>query len=477
MSKSLFHKSYDAIPTTIISNTIMNSATLNQPDITLLLDMEGVIREATLSDTLADEHIESWIGRPWEETVADIGDTKVRRMVEGARASRVSGFRQITQCFPSGRQLLMEYTTVSLGGRNGLIVIGKSLQAVTELQSRLVAAQQAMERDYWKLREIETRYRLLFDASNEAVMLLRASNLSVIEANPAAIRALGLSPVGREFLPELSPREREPFQMMLLRVREHGKAPGVLVHLGNNRESWLVRAALMPSDPGPFFMLQLTPAGTTQLPVNDSPINVHGLIERGPDGFVVINREGFVRRANQAFLDLIQVGSEGAVVDEHLGRWLGNPGADLKVLMANVLKHGVIRLFSTTAHGELGTDTEVEVSAVGDTDPEPHYIGLLMRDVGWRLPTAANDNNLTGLLASLSEQIGKTPLRQLVKDTTGKLEQHYIAVALELTGGNRTAAAEMLGLSRQSLYVKLNQYGFAIDSPTASAQTSPNRDH
>ena len=34
-----------------------------------------------------------------------------------------------------------------------------------------------------------------------------------------------------------------------------------------------------------------------------------------------------------------------------------------------------------------------------------------------------------------------------------------VARALQATGGNRTAAAELLGLSRQSLYAKLGRYG------------------
>jgi DNA-binding NtrC family response regulator len=34
-----------------------------------------------------------------------------------------------------------------------------------------------------------------------------------------------------------------------------------------------------------------------------------------------------------------------------------------------------------------------------------------------------------------------------------------IETAIELTGNNRAAAAEMLGLSRQSLYVKLHKLG------------------
>lgn len=46
--------------------------------------------------------------------------------------------------------------------------------------------------DYRELRDVETRYRQLFEASNEAVILVRADNLRLVEANPAAIRALGL---------------------------------------------------------------------------------------------------------------------------------------------------------------------------------------------------------------------------------------------------------------------------------------------
>ena len=123
----------------------MSGVSLAQPDVTLLLDMDGVIREATLSKAIPDEMISTWLGRPFVETVVATGGDKVRRMVEDARASGISAFRQLTQRFPSGRELPMEYTTVLLGGRAGLLAIGKNLQAVAELQSRLIAAQQAME--------------------------------------------------------------------------------------------------------------------------------------------------------------------------------------------------------------------------------------------------------------------------------------------------------------------------------------------
>ena len=90
-------------------------------------------------------------------------------------------------------RLPIEYTAVRLGEDAGLIAIGRSLQAVTELQSRLVEAQQTMERDYWKLREVETRYRLLFGFSSDAVgsRPRRVNGLAIQDLNPAASRVLG----------------------------------------------------------------------------------------------------------------------------------------------------------------------------------------------------------------------------------------------------------------------------------------------
>ena len=59
----------------------------------------------------------------------------------------------------------------------------------------------------------------------------------------------------------------------------------------------------------------------------------------------------------------------------------------------------------------------------------------------------------------LTELVGRVSLKDLVRETTDVVEQLCIEAALELTGDNRASAAEMLGLSRQSLYAKLRRYG------------------
>lgn len=427
-----------------------------RPDITLLLDANGIVLQATTCDELANQGVDAWIGRPWAETAGIEMDAKLRSMIDDARTHGVAAFREINQRFPAGVEMAIEYTVVRLGGSEGLMVVGRSLRAIADLQSRLIEAQQAMEQDYWKLREVETRYRLLFDLSGEAVLMARVDDLRVVDANPAAIRLLGIGR-GRDFLNELAPHERDPFQTLLVRVREQGRAPGMVIHLGPERAPMTVRASLITSESVTVFLLQMSSGGVAAA-AEEGMVSVDDLIDRMPDGFVVTDAEGIIRRANQGFLDLVQIGAENAVLGSRLGRWLSQPGADHGVLMANLQRIGVVRRFSTTLHGELGTEALVEVSAARGGDPKASLVGVMIRDVGRRLNPADSIVGLRSALSFITEQTGKTALPKLVRETVGIVERHCIEAALQLSDGNRTAAAELLGLSRQSLYEKLSRY-------------------
>ena len=223
----------------------------------------------------------------------------------------------------------------------------------------------------------------------------------------------------------------------------------------------------MASEPGPVLLLQFTAAAIGPNEQSRELSTLEGLIERIPDGFVAIDATGVVYHANQSFLDLVQIGAKSSVVGESMSRWLWQPGADLTALLANVKKHGTVKLFTTTIRGELGTDTEVEISAAIGEGSDSKSIGVLVRNIARRLPGHGEGDLLRTALGSISEQIGKSSLRKLVKNTVSIVEQHYVKEALELAGGNRTATAELLGLSRQSLYAKLSRYGLDDKGPEA----------
>jgi DNA-binding NtrC family response regulator len=72
-------------------------------------------------------------------------------------------------------------------------------------------------------------------------------------------------------------------------------------------------------------------------------------------------------------------------------------------------------------------------------------------------------------MRNVMDLVGSAPLKDIVAATTDVVEKMCIETAVELTDNNRVAAAEMLGLSRQSLYVKLRKYGLLSKADRSGA--------
>jgi transcriptional regulator PpsR len=431
----------------------MTEKASTRPDLTLTLDEDGVIQKVVTAESLARESLDEWRGKRWGETIDPAIGAVVLKKIEDVRSRGDSSCFEVRQRFPSGLELPMEYTTFSFGA-GGFVAIGRNLEAISELRSRLQLAQEARERDYWKMREIETRYRTLFDATTEAVALVSVSDQNVVEANLRATRSLYLSP-GAPFLPQLSERDRRALADLFEKTREQGRAPGIAIQPTPSGGQWSLRASLMNTEGGPVFICQLLPMRESERAGGETGVSFASLIERLPEGFVVIDREGLVRAANGAFLDLVQVGAEAAVIDRKLTRWLSSPGVDAKVVMLLIRKHGDLRRFQTRIDGELGQSTMVEISAVGDDAAQPRYFGLLIREashVAKRRPVDVTEN------ASV-DAFDERTLEEIVRLSTEDIERKSILRALEQCGDNRTAAARQLGLSRQSLHAKLKKYG------------------
>ncbi len=228
-----------------------------QPDITLRLDPSGVIRRAVVSATIANEDVAAkWVGQRWTDTLVE-GNALVHQLLDDKTGGSTPRVR-VRQRLGDGRELEVEYTTVRLGGA-GLIAIGHSLEATRDVEARLNAAKASMERDAWKLRDVETRYRLLFDALTNPVLLIDG-DLRVVEANAAADRALGVSNEA-DFLAQIDPAQRPSFRTMLERLHEQGRVPGIVLNLGSRglSRAWLVRATLV-AEWAPVFLVQLLPA-------------------------------------------------------------------------------------------------------------------------------------------------------------------------------------------------------------------------
>jgi transcriptional regulator PpsR len=436
-------------------------------DIALVLGSDGVIRDlAVQSDELLDDldgHA-SWLGRRWVDTVTVDSRPKVEALLRDAAADATPRWRHVNH--PAGQgaaDVPVLYSAVRVGDKGQIVAFGRDLRAVSTLQQRLMEAQQSLERDYSRLRQVETRYRLLFQISSEAVLVVDALTQKIVEANPTAQLLFEGAPgraVGRAFLQAFDPSSFPALQAHLDSVRAAGWADDARVRRADGKEA-LVSTSMFRQDGASFFLVRLSPLESdAAMAMPTLKTKLLKVVESAPDGFVVTGQDGRIITANAAFLDLAELATEEQARDQPLEQWFGRLGVDFSALMASLRQHGSVRLFATTLRGEHGGTAKVEISAVSVVNGDQSCFGFAIRNVGRRLATESPVmREMPRSIEQLTELIGHTSLKDLVREATDVIERLCIQAALELTNDNRASAAEMLGLSRQSFYIKLRRYG------------------
>jgi len=437
-------------------------------DIALILEENGTIRDVSIAgEGLMDELAGhgNWLGRRWASTVTEDSRAKVDMLIAAALSGGELRWRHLNHPATSGADVPILYAAVRTGTPGRIVAFGRDLRAVSTLQRRLVDAQQSMERDYVRIRHVETRYRLLFQMASDAVLIVDDAARKVLDSNPTARRLFADAvepgrawPVANAFTPETA----HSVELLLAGVRASGRADDVRARLLEDGREVVVTASLFRDEGGVACLVRIAqpsgePAGGE---VPKLKAKLLKLMESAPDGFVVTGADTRIITANATFLELVQLPTEEQARGEPLSRWLGRSGVDLDILISNLRQHGSVRLFASLVRGELGEPADVEISAVTVMNGGLPCFGFSIRDVGRRLrqePRIATA--LPRSLEQLTELIGRVALKDLVREATDVIERLCIEAALNVTGDNRASAAEMLGLSRQSLYVKLRRYG------------------
>ena len=439
-------------------------------DITLVIDGEGQICDLASSlEELPEDALNGWIGQRLADVVTAESRGKAVSLLQAAFPAGTPGtsrrWRQLNASMGQGRDLPLLLAAVPISPGRALIC-GRDLRATAALQQRLVDAQQAMERDYWKFRHAETRYRHLFQVASEGVLVVDATTQRILEANPAAARLVGdggpQGLVGEVFPMGVDARSQEILNNVLAGVRATGRPETVRSELLDARGEIIVAVSTYRQDSVSHFLVRLSPAQPDVLaePAPSTSSMLLKLVQSAPDCLVVTDLDGRVISANTAFIELAQLTTEEQVRGETLDRWLGRTGVDLSVLISNLRQRGAVRLFATSLRGEYGAMTDVEISATMVPHGDRPFLGFTIRDIGRRLSgETRNKRELPRSVGQLTELVGRVPLKDIVGETTDLIEQLCIEAALELTRDNRASAAEMLGLSRQSLYVKLRRFG------------------
>ncbi len=432
-------------------------------DYAILLDEKGIVKDIFCgNEAHVQDDIKAWIGQPFLKTLTVESLVKLDMLVDQAKHQEEPKWRQLNHVTEGDDDFPASYAAVPGPDTGTTLLLGRDKRELILLQQRLVKAQLTIEQDYERIRQVESRYRVLFETGTDALLIISAESARIVDANSSAARMLQREQgelSNRTFTNFVTPELTSALTQTLDDVRTKGGQKSVVLTLKpDGRRVWL-DALLFRSVSDTLILCRIRPQTIT--PGTDHAFHdaLMGLFQRTGDALVFTDKEGMILHSNAAFQSMTNVAMVERLQETSLADFLGRPSVDLSVMTGNAEQAGKLAIYSTTLRTEFGGQIPVEISATYLPDQSPPGFAFLIRDVS-RLEASRQN---TGAVSSeavehVVELVGSTPLKELVRGTTDVVEKLCIETAIRLTNNNRAAAAEMLGLSRQSLYVKLRRY-------------------
>ncbi|MEO0917862.1 MAG: transcriptional regulator PpsR, partial [Pseudomonadota bacterium] len=362
-------------------------------------------------------------------------------------------------------QYPVRYSFHVVGPDSSVLMLGHDLRLVAEAQEQLVQAQFALERGYEERREYDARYRILMTATSDAFIFASASDGRIRDVNPAAARMLGAERddlIGVPLAQEFKHRRRGEFVEKLVSLATSDFESEVQAQTVRGRRDVRITPTVFRAAGERLMICRLQSDPTDTKSDNHLLDTMAALFHKSTDAIVLTDTRGLVQDVNEAFLEIADVASLSDVKSRSLSEFLQRGQIDLSVMLENAIRSGHMRVYATKLANEFGARASVEISVVYINDQDRPTVGFIMRDASRAetIRSAAKGSNQTDTSShNVVELVGSAPLKEIVSETNEVIERMCIETAVELTRNNRAAAAEMLGLSRQSLYVKLRKYG------------------
>ena len=443
----------------------MASVLLSVADVCLVASAQGkVLAGAAKAGSSLEPEVTRWCGEPLADLIdASSGEKLARRLADMDRhRSEATHIWAELVHVASGREgVPVRYAMHPIKGRDHVLMLGQDQRPVIEMQQLLLNAQIALERDHEAQREINTRYRLLMDFSQDAIVLVSIGTGKIVDINHNASVVLGRARadlINRPLVDSLAGQTRASLIGSLEAAMPTGTDVAMDVEVKSSQRQVQMTGKLFRASGEQLAMIRLTDPERGSVGDEKLVSNLRQLFNHGSDAIVFADRDGTVLAASDTFLNLTDVPSVASVRGRSLSDFLARGVVDLRVLLDNARRAGQLRMYATKLNTDFGAQVGVEISATWLDDKFDPVLALVIRNASsaaaQRADTGGPDSGMNGVI----ELVGSSTLKEIVSETTDVIEKICIETALELTRNNRVAASEMLGLSRQSLYVKLRKF-------------------
>ncbi|MDG1375867.1 MAG: transcriptional regulator PpsR [Yoonia sp.] len=435
-------------------------------DIALVMSQDGMVIGVMTNPSFRGEFdLNTWQGRNLTEELTVESIPKLNKRLQevqkgGGSSQALELNHKANGAYP---EFPIRYSFHRIGSDGAILLLGSDLRSTAEMQQQLVGAQIALEQDYEAQRDRNLKFRVLMSVMDEPVIYLSPRSGLILEANTAAAAMMGKTQAdlaGAAFTSIIEDKSSgELVDRLVASATEESSLPVKAVAIYHHKPIYL-RPKLFRTSGEQVLLCKLSsPEGELSRPDLQSE-NLAYLFEAGVDAIVFVNAAGTILSGNEAFLKLADVAHAHSIKGRTLADFLSRGSIDLNVMLDSAKRTGAMRLYATKIKSELGVDRSIEISTTRLKAGNDPVYALIIRDASRIEAVRPASSQVTDVdMQSVIEYIGSQSLKDIVAKTTDVVEKMCIETAVEMTSNNRVAAAEMLGLSRQSLYVKLRKYG------------------
>ncbi|MDA7474274.1 transcriptional regulator PpsR [Planktomarina temperata] len=434
-------------------------------DFAFIISSDGEITQTVTSPFLAPKlDLTPWTGLQFKDTLTKESVPKFEaRLAEFQRGQKeVRPVELNHRATDQQAQLPVRYTYHSGAADGSTLLLGSDLRPVAEMQQQLVEAQIALENDYDARREHEIRLRVLMDSSDVATVFITLETGAIVSCNSAAEILLGRPRnelIDASFASEFEDEDLTSLIDRMVTAASDASMGAILAKSALGGRSYRIDPTLFRGATSQMLLCKIEPEEPAQEPVDQLATHLVSFFHKGVDPIVFVNMSGQILSVNEAFVSLANVTHAQTLSGRSMSEFFSRGSVDLNVILESARRNGKMRLYSTKVLNEHGDERPVEISTTQiRTEREPICVLLLRNARRVEAISTPTSQMSEAEINSVVELIGSQSLKDIVARSTDVVEKMCIETAIGMTSNNRVAAAEMLGLSRQSLYVKLRKY-------------------
>ena len=426
-------------------------------DIYIVLDLEGTIHDLSCSENLAINTIFSKYKNKkifcflTEESIPKVKKNLKNFFENKGDISKSIEINHLHNNKKDNFAVSYKFKKIS---ENFLIMVGYDLQETAQLQRKLVNSQLLIEKEFEKYKEFDTKYRILMDQTNEAIVIFEKDSGTIIDLNNNAKKVLKIETKNKIKLNFFKLFKNKKNKKIKNQIGVHAKNSSELItKTRKNNKKITLKPILFRSGNELIVLCKVhSNQSLKKVPVKFSN-NATKLYDTCPDGILFITEKGIITEANKSFLEICNITTSNDLIGNNLSSYFKNGINDLKIILEETLKNKKLKKYQTILLTSQGMSFKAGIATCLIQDPKKKIIGMTIRveNVSQEKEKDRNSDNLMSL-------VGSAPLKSLVAESSEVVEKICIETALKITRNNRVAAADLLEISRQSLYVKLEKY-------------------